>query len=253
MDQNQKPIGIFDSGVGGISVLRTLKKAMPHENFIYYSDAKNAPYGTRTREEVVALTCAAVDFLLSQDVKAVVIACNTATTASLATLKKTCPVPVVGIEPAVEWGCSLCGEGKLLVMATPRTMDSPRLLEIMAPYREKCIPMPCPGLMEFVERGELDSPALHAYLEKLLAPVQHENITVAALGCTHYPFVADAVQKHLSGKVQMIDGSQKTLEQLLSALEREGNLACRTETGTVEMHTSGNDACIMQMEKLLNM
>lgn len=253
MEKCNKPIGVFDSGVGGISVLRELRRALPNEDFVYYSDGKNVPYGTKTREEVITLTRGAVDFLLSKDVKAVVIACNTATTAALKTLLNTCPVPVVGIEPAVELGCEMRKQGKVLVMATPRTIDSPRLQEIMAPYRQWCIPMPCPGLMEFVEKGDVDSAELHAYLENLLAPVREEAIDVVALGCTHYPFVGKAVKAHLRSDAALIDGSVKTVRQLKEKLAEKGLFAGEEKQGCVQMYTSGAAESLELMKKLLYM
>lgn len=253
MQKNQRPIGVFDSGVGGISVLRELRRALPHERFIYYGDGINAPYGVKTTEEVIALSKAAAEYLLSFDVKAIVIACNTATAASHAALSACCPVPVIGIEPAVALANTLRKDGKVLAMATPGTIKSERFANILREHGEFCIPMPCGGLMEFVERGEVDSPALHQYFDELLKDLRDEKIDVAVMGCTHYPFVKEALSKHLPEDALFVDGSMKTLQQLKEALDKDNLFADDTCEGGCELYSSAGEESIRLMQMLLEM
>lgn len=152
-------IAVFDSGVGGISVLKSLVEVMPNEDFIYYGDSANAPYGTKTLEQVRALTCEhAKELILNQHAKGLVVACNTATSAAVRILREQYPdVPIVGIEPAVKPAMLFMENPRVLVMATPMTIREEKLKKLMDRYRHlgEIIPLPCPGLMNFVERGDL--------------------------------------------------------------------------------------------------
>ncbi len=165
------PIGFFDSGVGGLSVLREAIKLMPNEDYIYFGDSKNAPYGVRTTEEVKELTYKAVDKLFSKGAKAIVIACNTATSAAVAALRLDYPdVPIVGIEPAVKPAVKMKRSGPIIIMATPMTLKERKFNNLMSKYKNEAdiIPMPCAGLMEFIEAGDLDSNELKFYLKRSL-------------------------------------------------------------------------------------
>lgn len=250
---DNRPIGVFDSGVGGISVLRELKKALPCEDFIYYGDGANAPYGVRTTENVIELSKKVADFLQEKNVKCIVIACNTATAASLHALRAYCSVPVIGIEPAVALANTMLHGGKVLAMATPGTIASARFADILREHGESCIPMPCPGLMEFVERGETESQALHAYFDELLKDVDREQVDVTVLGCTHYPFVKNALSSHMRPDCRFIDGSMKTLAELKACLEEKAAFTDRGDEGTVSLHSSAGEMSIRHMEMLLNM
>ena len=151
-----QPIGVFDSGVGGISVLKELYKVMPQENYIYFGDSQNAPYGTRPLEEIRSLTIANVELLLKQEAKGIVVACNTATAAAVRILRGMYPdIPLVGIEPAVKPAALQPGHPRVLVMATPMTIQGEKYNALMMRYEQKAdiIGLPCPGLMEFVETG----------------------------------------------------------------------------------------------------
>ncbi len=165
-----RAIGVMDSGLGGISVLRTLVKELPDESFFYLGDTQNAPYGDRSEAEILELTRNCVGKLVGMGVKAVCIACNTATSAAEEALRAALPIPVVGIEPALKPAALAGRPGKILVMATAATIRQEKFQRLNARYGENALLLPCPGLMEFVERLELDTPALNAHLDKLLAP-----------------------------------------------------------------------------------
>ena len=193
MDEMQRPIGVFDSGVGGISVLRELVALMPNENFIFYGDSKNAPYGTKTLEEVRKLTLADAEYLMTQNVKALVVACNTATSAAIHILREKYQkeIPVIGIEPALKPAVSVKENPRVLVMATPMTIRQPKFHHLLDKYKDmaEIVSVECKGLMEYVEHGELHGAELNMYFEEHLRPYLTDDTETIVLGCTHYPFL----------------------------------------------------------------
>lgn len=236
-----RPIAVFDSGMGGISVLRELVAIMPNENYIYYGDSANAPYGTKTLEEVRSLTCEHAEALFAEGAKALVVACNTATSAAVRVLREKYPdIPIVGIEPAVK-PASQCGEHpRVLVMATPMTIREEKFKNLMRKYENQAeiLPLPCPGLMDFVERGDLDGEDLQKYLVELLFEYRHEKVDAVVLGCTHYPFVKPMIQKTLGDDVLVFDGGAGTAREMQRRLSEAGLIADRTERGSVEFRNS---------------
>lgn len=216
------PIGVFDSGVGGISVLRALVHKMPGENYLYFGDSANAPYGTRTPQEVTALAMAVADHLVEQGVKALVIACNTSTSVAIEQFRQRYPqLTVVGIEPAVGLAASNYPTGRIGVLATPATIAGKRFMYQAEPYPDAKIELiPAPNLVEIVEAGKYDTPEADAYLRNLLAPYIGK-LDALVLGCTHYPFVANALRRVLGDDVAFFDGSSitaaETYDKLLSA------------------------------------
>jgi glutamate racemase len=247
MDKTKLPIGVFDSGVGGISVLRELVKLMPEENFIFFGDSKNAPYGTKSLEEVRALSKKDADFLVEQGVKALVVACNTVTSAAVGILRETyADMPVIGIEPALKPAVLSKPHPRVLVMATPMTLREEKFHQLMLRYEDEAdiVRLPCPGLVEFVERGELEGAALEKFLEGLFAPCRIESVDCAVLGCTHYPLVRPAIQKVLGSRVAIFDGgagtARETRRRLLEAglkntAEKPGAVRMENSLGTAEM------------------
>ena len=214
---DDRPIGVLDSGVGGISVLRSLVRVLPDERYLYYGDTRNAPYGDRAEAEIRALTRAAAEHLLEQGVKALVIACNTATSAAVKVLRGELDIPVIGVEPALKPAAMARGQGKVLVMATAATLRQDKFQSLMERYGQDALVAPCPGLMEFAERGELDSPALDAYLDERLLPLRGERIDAVVLGCTHYVFLRSAVARHVPG-ARLFDGNLGTARRLEALL-----------------------------------
>lgn len=236
----EKPIGVFDSGMGGISVLKELYKIMPQEHYIYFGDSRNAPYGTRPLEEIRALTIANVKLLLEQGAKGIVVACNTATAAAVRILREMYPdIPLVGIEPAIKPAALQPGHPTVLVMATPMTIQGDKYRGLMMQYEQKAdiIGLPCPGLMEFVETGNTEGDDLKVFLEHLLAPYLRE-IDSIVLGCTHYPFVRRLIQEIAGERVRIFDGGNGTAREMRRRLDAAGLLSKRTECGTVMFENS---------------
>lgn len=244
------PIGFLDSGVGGVSVLNAARKALPYEDFILYGDSGNAPYGTKPEEQVISLVRAAAQELMQQGIKALVIACNTATGIALAAMQKELPIPVVGILPAIRPAQKLRKDGEILVMGTPNTVKTKAVLQLMETDGQHVLLLGCPGLMEFVEKGELTGPRLHAHLEGLLKPYLNTKIDVVALGCTHYPFLQSAIAEFFPEETQFIDGSTLTLEELNAALTEKDLYTDKKTPGTTRFMTSGGEDTLQLMDML---
>ena len=199
MERTELPIAVFDSGLGGISVLRALVQRLPGEDFLYFGDSANAPYGVRPVAEVRRLTQDVIGRLYDRGIKAAVIACNTATSAAIGPLRAAFPdIPVIGIEPALK--PAVAHHRRVLVLATPLTLREEKFVALMHQCAgcAEIVPLPCPELVEFVERGELDSPALTAYLARQLGPYAG-RVDAAVLGCTHFPFARRAIRAALGG------------------------------------------------------
>lgn len=241
MDKTQCPIGVFDSGVGGISVLRELVARMPNENYIFFGDSKNAPYGTKTLGEVQKLTCADAEYLVSQNVKALVVACNTATSAAINILRREyAGMPVIGIEPALKPAVHAREYPRVLVMATPMTLREEKFHALMQKFETEAeiLPLPCPGLVEFVERGELDGAELERFLRELFAPYKEKPVDCVVLGCTHYPFVRGMIQKMLGSRVLVFDGGEGTARETQRRLKERGLCNPSGEKGKITLQNS---------------
>ena len=254
VEKAMQPIGVFDSGVGGISVLRELVALMPNENFIYFGDSANAPYGTKSLEQVVELVCKDAEYLYQKGVKALVVACNTATSAAIGVLReKYQDIPVIGIEPALKPAVLSKKNPVVLVMATPMTVREKKFQNLMLRFETEAeiIPLPCPGLMEFVERGELEGEALEDYLRELFAPFQ--KVDAVVLGCTHYPFVKKMIQKVLGEQALLFDGGAGTARETKRQLENRQLLNLSEEKGQILFENSANrEALLILCEVLLN-
>lgn len=244
------PIGVFDSGVGGISVLREAIARLPNERFLFYGDTLNAPYGTKDREQVLELSRHVVETLLQRGVKAIVIACNTATSAAAASLRQQYDFPIIGMEPALKPASLLHKDGVVLSLATPGTISGEKYAHLFSLYGEGVISLPCPGLMEFAERGEMQGPALQTYLHTLFGPYQDRKVEAIVLGCTHYVFLKQAIGAFFPG-VPLIDGNEGTVRQLIRRLEAENLLAPCDADGGVELLSSGGEEALNIMRNLL--
>ena len=230
------PIAVFDSGLGGISVLKELLKALPGENFIYYGDTANAPYGVKSADEVRALTFSAYEKLRKTGIKAFVIACNTATSVAVASLREKYPQDIIiGVEPALKPAVACCENPTVAVLATPLTLKEEKFAALMSRFLgdAKVIPFACPGLVEFVERGEITGERLQEFLNGLLAPLKREQLDAVVLGCTHYPLVKDAIVEALGGEVLVFDGSAGTARETKRRLESAWLLNNGSDGGVV--------------------
>ena len=248
MDRNSA-IGFFDSGVGGVSVLRDAVRLMPRERFLYYGDNLNAPYGTKSEDTIRTLATHVADVLLTYDIKALVIACNTATSAAAATLRARLTIPVVGMEPALKPASQLWHGGRILVLATPATLRQQKFQLLNEKYGEHALVRPCAGLMELVEAGELEGGRLEAYLRALLEEYAGLQLDAVVLGCTHYVFLRRALSKLLPG-VPLIDGNEGTARRLQSLLAHGGLLREEGEGGVTVMTSGDESVFIPLMERL---
>jgi len=249
MNQKSDPIGVFDSGIGGISTLREMIRVLPKERFIYFGDTANAPYGTKKTEEVIACVQEVVGQLLEKNIKALVIACNTATGAAAATLRKELSIPVVGMEPALKPASLVRKNGSVLVLATPLTLQQEKFENLMKQYGEGAVKVPCPGLMEIVEAD--DGPAALRYLQELFSRFRIDEVDAVVLGCTHYVFLRDMIRDLLPDRIAITDGNAGTARQLKRVLGQAGILN-EEGPGSVELETSGTQRDIELMQKLLN-
>ena len=241
MCSKNSPIGVFDSGMGGVSVLRKLCRIMPGEDFIYFGDSINAPYGTKSKEEIRKLTEKAFDYLREKGCKAVVIACNTATSAAAKYLReKHTDYPIIGLEPALKPAALSMDYPKVLAMATPLTLKEEKFLNLMARYDDKAefIKLPAPELVKFIESGELDSREEIAYLEEILAPYSNNKVDAVVLGCTHFPFARKNIQRILGDEVLVFDGGLGAARQTRRVLESRNLLSGKEEGGTVVFENS---------------
>ena len=257
MSKKTNPIAVFDSGVGGISVLRELVKILPNEDYIYYGDSKNAPYGMKDKETVKQLTIDAAEYLFAQGAKGLVVACNTATSAAVRALRELYPdIPIVGIEPAVKPAATLKPNCRVLVMATPMTIREEKFRNLMAKYEDmaEIIPLPCPGLMDFVERGDLTSADFRSYLEELLFAHRIHPVDSVVLGCTHYPFAKDMIKEVLGPDVLVFDGGEGTAREMRRRLTEADLINPSTERGKIDFQNSLNDKKKLELcEFLLNL
>ena len=244
-------IGILDSGVGGVSVLQKAAEMLPNENFIYFGDNANAPYGPRPIEEIKALSAKAVDHVLSHDVKAIVLACNTMTAAYAADLRKTAKIPVIGMEPAVKPASLARKKGYILAMATRATLRLDKFTRLMELYGENVIPVEGTGLVEIVESGKTGTKEAEDALLNLFMPYLSRQIDGIVLGCTHYPFLRREIE-HFFPEARIFDGREGTVRQLGRLLEENKTLTNSSQPGEIIFETSGSDENLALMKKLFN-
>lgn len=243
MTYDNRPVGVFDSGVGGISVLKELVATMPNEKFIYFGDSANAPYGTKSDEEVQRLSIQCTEFLLQMDCKCIVIACNTATAASVSLLRNRYPnIPVIGIEPALKPAVTHCPNGQVIVMATNVTLHEPKFLHLLNQFKDaaEIITVPCPDIVQYVEKGENNSPELVNYLDKQIGKYRNSADAVV-LGCTHYPFVSDGIRQILGDAVYIVHGGDGTARETLRQLKLHSLCADVDSKGSVSIYNSKPD------------
>ena len=258
MKNSSAPIGVFDSGLGGASVLREALRQLPTENYIYFGDNANAPYGDRSESEITDLTLTCVHQLLDLGCKAILVACNTATANCIDTIRTQLNVPVVSVEPAIRPACMMPGTGKILMMATLATTKMERYLSLQQrmPDPNRVINIPCPGIVERIEAGHLEDSDFDDLFEKYLAPYEGLKTDAIVLGCTHYVFIPGAFRRaasrHLSGPCLLYDGNVGTVQQLSRVLDQH-ELRNPSGSGAIEFHTSGNMARFSPIfEYLLN-
>ncbi|MCW5862198.1 MAG: glutamate racemase [Anaerolineae bacterium] len=239
------PIGVVDSGVGGLSVLRHLRAQLPAERFLYFADQAHIPYGPRPAEDILAFTAAITRFLLARRAKLIVVACNTATTAALDSLRRLFPdVPFVGMEPAVKPAAAQTRSGVVGVLATPGTFSSDRYAGLMARYAAgiEVHEDPCVGLVQLIEAGDVAGEAPRALLRRVVAPMLAAGADTLVLGCTHYPFVRPLLDEIAGAGVAIIDPAPAVARQTYNVLQQRDLLAPAARTGSVRAYTTGDPA-----------
>lgn len=230
----------MDSGVGGISVLKHIHALLPHENLLYVADSKYAPYGNKTPAEITARCFAVADFLIAQNVKALVVACNTATAAAIDAMREKYPLPIIGMEPAVKPAAEASKNGVVGVLATVGTLKSAQFAALLESYGRnvKVVTQACVGLVECVERGELESTETKALIRQYCAPLLADGADTIVLGCTHYPFVKDAIREIVGGKISLIDTGAAVAKQLKRQLEENGFLSTSSQPASTQFWTN---------------
>ncbi|MBE6774789.1 MAG: glutamate racemase [Ruminococcaceae bacterium] len=237
----QSPIAVVDSGVGGITVLRKLYRLMPNEDYIYFGDSANAPYGVKTKEEIKNLTVKACESLMERGAKAIVIACNTATSAAAEYLREKYPDFIfIGLEPALKPAALSSEKPRVLVLATPLTLKEEKFDRLMARFEGKAefIKLPAPELVKFIESGNLDTSEEIAYLEEILAPYAGNKVDAVVLGCTHFPFAERSILKILGDKVLVFEGSKGAAEHCRHCLEIKGLRCVLDREGDISFENS---------------
>jgi glutamate racemase len=241
--QTTFPIGIFDSGIGGISVLSAIREQMPNESVIYFGDQGHIPYGPRPMEQIRNFSGAITDFLLGKGAKIVVVACNTASAAALKYVRETFPdVPFVGMEPAVKPAAEHTHTGKVGVLATPATFQGALYASVVERFANgvELFQNTCPGLVQQVERGNLDGEETRRILEDAVLPMLEKKIDTVVLGCTHYPFVIPLIQQIVGDDVRVIDPAPAVAKQTGRLLEAKGLRNTSGSKGEVKFYTSGD-------------
>ena len=241
----QAAIGVFDSGVGGLSVLRALRARLPSETFIYVADSGHAPYGDRSEDFVQARTQAVAGFLAQRGVKAMVIACNTASVVGAARLRSAHALPIVAMEPAIKPAARRTRSKVVLVLATTRTLRSPAVARLCAAHGEgvRFLLQPCPGLADQVERGEFGSGAARQLLQRYVWPAVDEGADTLVLGCTHYAFLAAEIAAIAGPSVTLIEPSDAVARRLAAVLPGAAQPP-RPGAGRSSFHTSGSKAAM---------
>jgi glutamate racemase len=219
---NNNPIGLFDSGIGGTSIWHAIHDLMPREDTIYLADSKNAPYGKKSKEEIIALSIKNTEFLLEMNVKIIVVACNTATTNAIKELRAKYNIPFIGIEPAIK-PAALHTKTKIIgVLATKGTLSSELFNKTVEVYQEtKIIEQIGHGLVELIEEGKLNSPEMSQLLYSYLQPMIAANIDYLVLGCSHYPYLIPQIKKILPAHIQIIDSGEAVARQTKKILEEK--------------------------------
>ena len=244
MCKTDAPIAVIDSGVGGISVLKELIKLMPNENYIYFGDNKNAPYGNKTTDEVRELMFLNVEMLLKKGAKAIVIACNTATAASVGDLREKYPdLNIIGIEPAIKPTVKYKEHSNVLVMATTLTLKQDKFSELLYRFCDdvNIMTLACPGLMEFIEEGKTEGEELENFLKELFSNVEGIKFDSVVLGCTHYPHIKETIKKVLGNDVMVFDGGEGTARETKRRLEKSGLLNSSSKKGYLKILCSSEE------------
>ncbi len=241
------PIGVFDSGVGGISVLKHIHALLPHENLLYVADSKYAPYGGRTPAEITARCCEIADFLIAKNAKALVVACNTDTAAAIDAMRAkydlpSFNIPIIGMEPAVKPAAAATKNGIIGVLATVGTLKSAQFAALLETYGRnvEVVTQACVGLVECIERGELTHENTLKLIQQYCKPLLNEGADTIVLGCTHYPFVRPLIEQAVGKEVALIDTGAAVAKYLQKRLQELGLLSESQKAANLVFYTNSN-------------
>lgn len=240
-------IGIFDSGVGGLSVLREIRKVLPAQSYIYYSDNAHCPYGEKSREYIISRAREITEFLLSKGCEIIVVACNTATAAAISVLREEYPIRFIGMEPAIKPAAQMTKTGTIGVLATAGTLKSEKYLRHKEKYASdiRIIERAGEGFVELVERGITSGPEAEATVRNSLGPLLSAGADTIVLGCTHYPFLSDTISTVAGNlyphrQVTIIDPAPAVARHLVEVMQQEGISLTSPEGSGIELHSSGS-------------
>ncbi len=243
---NINPIGLFDSGIGGTSIWKEVHQLLPNENTIYLADSKNAPYGKKTKQEIIDLCFKNVDFLLEQDCKLVVVACNTATTNAIKEMRAKYDIPLIGIEPAIKPAANLSETHTIGILATKGTLNSELFNQQVATFTNiRIMEQVGYGLVELIEEGKTNTEAMRNLLKEYLQPMIAANIDYLVLGCSHYPYLIPEIKKLLPPHIKIIDSGEAVAKQTKAILERNNLLNTYNTIGKNVFYTN-SDAKVLK-------
>ncbi len=251
---SQNPIGIFDSGLGGLTIYNEVHKLLPNENIIYLADSKNAPYGGKSKEQIIEISVKNTEFLLKNKCKLVVVACNTASTNAVKYLREHYEVPIIRVQPAIK-PAALNSKTKVVgMLATKGTLESELLFETAQRFASgvKVVEQVGEGLVSLIEEGEMESPEMTRLLKKYVEPMLEQNIDQLVLGCTHYPFLTEQIREITGEDVQIIDSGEAIARQTRVILQQEGLLNENPEEGKRVFYSNKNVQVLQNMLDLFH-
>lgn len=249
------PIGVFDSGIGGLTVLKVLADSLPKEDFIYFADSKNTPYGTKSVDEIINLSNKIVKFLLAKKCKLIVIACNTATAAAVKEMRKRFKIPIVGLEPAVKPACLNTKTGNIGVLATEGTFRGDLFISTSQKYENyvKIHLQVAKGLVEAAEKGIFEGEEIEKLIENFINPFIKANVDHIVLGCTHYPLFTPIINKITKNNIKIIDSAEAVARRTKDLLMTNAILSNNNEKQNIKIYSSGNEKIITNVvNKLFN-
>jgi glutamate racemase len=247
MNSNNQPIGIFDSGIGGTSIWKAIHQLLPNEKTIYLADSKNAPYGQKSKQEIITLSMKNTDFLLEMNCKLIVVACNTATTNAIQELRAKYDVPIIGIEPAIKPAVTHSKTQIIGILATQGTLNSELFNKTTEKYQDtKIIEQVGHGLVQLIENGDIDSPEMTELLHSYLNPMIEANIDYLVLGCSHYPYLIPQIKKIIPEHIQIIDSGEAVAKQTRNILRDKVGFSS-TENSEPVFYTNTNPKVLTEI------
>lgn len=250
--KKNNPIGLFDSGVGGTSIWKEVHALLPHENTIYLADSKNAPYGLKTKDEIIHLSCKNTELLLEENCKIIVVACNTATTNAIKELRAKYDVPFIGIEPAIKPAAIQSKTQTIGILATKGTLSSALFHENVSKHPNvTIIEQIGHGLVQLIENGDLDSLEMKELLENYLLPMVEKNIDYLVLGCSHYPYLIPQIKKIIPPSIKIIDSGEAVAKQTKKILEEQQLLNDSNNNASQIFYTNSNPEVLKKIVKPL--